>query len=222
MTETETQPDETEIEPESESKFESETVPEPVHEPVPEPELETGPENIYAGIQSGAVRITGVKIDYYHICHTKLWLFSHNITLEAGHENVEIGKQLHEDRYKRDGKDVTIDNTISIDFVRRGSSIELHEVKKTKKMADADRAQLLFYIYYLKQRGVSAEGVINYPLIRETVRVTLTPDDEAVLQRDIEEIERIVRGRMPHPLRKRICAKCAYIEFCFCDEAVNE
>ncbi len=210
MTETETQPDEMEIEP----KSESETVP----EKVPESELETGPENIYAGIQSGAVRITGVKIDYYHICPTKLWLFSHNITLEVGHENVEIGKQLHEDRYKRDGKDVTIDNTISIDFVRRGSSIELHEVKKTKKMADADRAQLLFYIYYLKQRGVSAEGVINYPLIRETVRVTLTPEDEAVLQNEIKEIERIVRGSMPHPVRKRICAKCAYSEFCFCDE----
>ena len=216
MTETETQPDETEIEPESESKFESETAPETV------PELETGPENIYAGIQSGAVRITGVKIDYYHICHTKLWLFSHNITLEAGYENVEIGKQLHEDRYKRDGKDVTIDNTISIDFVRRGSQIELHEVKKTKKMEDAHRAQLLFYIYYLKQRGVNAEGVINYPLIRETVQVTLTPEDEANLQRDIEEIERIVEGRMPHPLRKRICAKCAYSEFCFCDEAADE
>ncbi len=212
MTETETQPDETGIEPESES----ETVPEP------EPELETGPEHIYAGIQSGAVRITGVKIDYYHICHTKLWLFSHNITLEAGHENVAIGKQLHEDRYKRDGKDVTIDNTISIDFVRRGSQIELHEVKKTKKMEDAHRAQLLFYLFYLKLRGVSAEGVINYPLIRETVQVTLAPEDEANLQRDIGEIERIVQGRMPHPLRKRICAKCAYIEFCFCNEAVNE
>ena len=181
-------------------------------------EAESGPENIYAGIQSGAVRITGVKIDYYHICHTKLWLFSHNITLEPGHENVEIGKQLHEDRYKRDGKDVTIDNTISIDFVRRGSAIELHEVKKTKKMADADRAQLLFYLYYLKQRGVNAEGVINYPLIRETVQVTLTPVDEAGLRKDIREIERIVQGDMPHPKRKRICAKCAYLEFCFCDE----
>lgn len=206
MTETESQPDETETGHETGCELE------------PKPETETGPENIYAGIQSGAVRITGVKIDYYHICHTKLWLFSHNITLEAGHENVEIGKQLHEDRYKRDGKDVTIDGTISIDFVRRGSRIELHEVKKTKKMEDAHRAQLLFYLYYLKQRGVSAEGVINYPLIRETVRVTLTPVDEAVLQNEIKEIERIVQGRMPHPSRKRICAKCAYIEFCFCDE----
>ncbi|KAF5415001.1 MAG: hypothetical protein C5S49_06365 [Candidatus Methanogaster sp.] len=211
MTETDAQPGEMKIEPKSESESESETV--------PEPERETGPENIYAGVQSGAVRITGVKIDYYHICHTKLWLFSHNIALEAGHENVEIGKQLHKDRYKRDGGDVTIDNTISIDFVRSGSGIELHEVKKTKKMEDAHRAQLLFYLYYLLQRGVSAEGVINYPLIRETVRVTLTPEDEAVLRSDIKEIERIVQGSMPHPLRKRICAKCAYIEFCFCDEA---
>jgi len=83
---------------------------------------------------------------------------------------------------------------------------------------DAHRAQLLFYLFYLKQRGVSAEGVINYPLIRETARVTLTPDDEAVLRSEIKEIERIVQESMPHPLRKRICAKCAYIEFCFCDE----
>ncbi|MEA1945445.1 MAG: CRISPR-associated protein Cas4 [Euryarchaeota archaeon] len=187
-------------------------------------EAETGPENIYAGIQSGAVRITGVKVNYYHICHTKLWLFSHNITLESEHENVEIGRQLHEDRYKRDTKDVTIDNAISIDFVRRGSRIELHEVKKTKKMEDAHRAQILFYLYYLKQRGVEAEGVINYPLINKTEQVILTPDDEAVLQNDIEEIERIVQGDMPHPKRRRICAKCAYLEFCFCDEvqAVND
>ncbi|MCG7848003.1 MAG: CRISPR-associated protein Cas4 [ANME-2 cluster archaeon] len=25
------------------------------------------------------MKITGVKINYLHICHTKLWLFSHNI-----------------------------------------------------------------------------------------------------------------------------------------------
>ncbi len=72
MTETDAQPDETEIGPES----------------------KTGPENIYAGIQSGAVRITGVKIDYYHICHTKLWLFSHNITLDVS----EIFKPVIVDR----------------------------------------------------------------------------------------------------------------------------
>ena len=28
-------------------------------------------------IVTGSMRITGVKIAYYFICHTKLWLFSH-------------------------------------------------------------------------------------------------------------------------------------------------
>jgi CRISPR-associated exonuclease Cas4 len=39
---------------------------------------------------SPIMKITGVKINYYHICHTKLWLFSHNIALEHEHENYSM------------------------------------------------------------------------------------------------------------------------------------
>ena len=166
---------------------------------------------------SPAMKITGVKINYYHICHTKLWLFSHNIALEHEHENVNIGKQLHEDKYSKNKKDVTIDNTISIDFVkRRNGIIELHEIKKTKKMEDAHLRQLLYYLYYLKQKGVDAQGVMNYPLLNQTKEVILTPDDEKNIEDDMRGIEEIVTGRMPHPKRTRICPKCAYFEFCFC------
>ncbi|MCE8429868.1 MAG: Dna2/Cas4 domain-containing protein, partial [Candidatus Methanoperedens sp.] len=42
------------------------------------------------------------------------------MTLEKEHDNVNIGKLLHEDRYKRDSKEITIDQTISIDFIRKG------------------------------------------------------------------------------------------------------
>jgi CRISPR-associated exonuclease Cas4 len=168
---------------------------------------------------SPLMKITGVKINYYHICHTKLWLFSHNITLEHEHENVKIGKLLHEDRYSKNKKDVTIDNTISIDFVKqRGGKIELHEIKKTKKMEDAHLRQMLYYIYYLKQRGVEGQGIMNYPLLNQTRDVILTQEDENNIEDDIRRIEEIVTGRMPHPKRKRICPKCAYFEFCFCSE----
>lgn len=164
-----------------------------------------------------AMKITGVKINYLHICHTKLWLFSHNITLEHEHDNVNIGKMLHEDRYRKNKKDVTIDNTISIDFVKRRNGIlELHEIKKTKKMEDAHLRQLLYYIYYLKQRGIEAQGIMNYPLLNQTKEVLLTPDDESKIEADMRHIEEIVTGRMPHPKRIRICPKCAYFEFCFC------
>ena len=163
------------------------------------------------------MKITGVKINYYHICHTKLWLFSHNITFEHEHENVKIGKLLHEDRYSKNKKDVTIDNTISIDFVKqRGGKIELHEIKKTKKMEDAHLRQMLYYLYYLKQKGVEAHGVMNYPLLNQTRDVILTQEDEKNIEDDMRHIEEIVTGRMPHPRRIRICPKCAYFEFCFC------
>ncbi|MBC2698151.1 MAG: CRISPR-associated protein Cas4 [ANME-2 cluster archaeon] len=168
---------------------------------------------------SPLVKITGVRINYYHICHTKLWLFSHNITFEHEHENVKIGKLLHEDRYSKSKKDVTIDNTISIDFVKqRGGKIELHEIKKTKKMEDAHLRQMLYYLYYLKQKGIDAQGIMNYPLLNQTRDVILTQEDEKNIEDDIRRIEEIVTGRMPHPKRKRICPKCAYFEFCFCGE----
>ncbi|MEF8835600.1 MAG: Dna2/Cas4 domain-containing protein [Candidatus Thermoplasmatota archaeon] len=37
-----------------------------------------------------------------------MWLFHHNIELEREHENVKIGKQIHEDRYPRVKKEVNI------------------------------------------------------------------------------------------------------------------
>jgi CRISPR-associated exonuclease Cas4 len=169
------------------------------------------------------MKITGVKINYYHICHTKLWLFSHNIALEHEHENVNIGKQLHEERYTRNKKEVTIDNTISIDFVKQHNGImELHEIKKTKKMEDAHLRQMLYYLYYLRKRGIEARGVMNYPLLNQTKDVELTPDEKKNIEDDIRGIEQIVTGRMPHPKRMRICPKCAYFEFCFCGEGSED
>jgi CRISPR-associated exonuclease Cas4 len=165
------------------------------------------------------MKITGVKINYYHICHTKLWLFSHNIALEHEHENVNIGKLLHEERYGRNKKDITIDNTISIDFVKQRNGImELHEIKKTKKLEEAHLRQMLYYLYYLKKRGIEAQGVMNYPLLNQTRDVTLTPEEEQNIEEDIKGIEKIVTGRMPHPVRMRICPRCAYFEFCFCGD----
>ena len=170
------------------------------------------------GIITGGMRISGVKISYYFICHTKLWLFSHNITLEKENDNVNIGKLLHEDRYKRDSKEITIDQTISIDFIRKGDSIVLHEIKKTNKMEEAHHWQMLYYLFYLKSKGILAAGEINYPLISKRDEVILSEKDESGIENVMGEIRKIVTGRMPAPKKIRICPKCAYFEFCFGDE----
>lgn len=179
-------------------------------ESTPEPET-----NIYAEIFLDSVRITGVKVNYYHVCETKLWLFSHNINLERENDSVAIGKMLHEDHYKRNLKNITIDG-ISIDFVKAGKKLEIHEVKKSKKMDAADKNQLLFYLYYFKKKGIEAIGILNYPLLNKTEKIELDPGREISIEKDIEGIRKIVLGSMPFPERKKICLKCAYQEFCFC------
>lgn len=184
----------------------------------PDVTLENKEKAIPENIIIGAMRITGVKVTYYFICHTKLWLFSHNIALEKENENVNIGKVLHEDRYKRDSKEITIDQTISIDFIRKGDSIVLHEIKKTKRMEEAHRWQMLYYLFYLKSKGVVASGEINYPLISKKDQVILSEKDESDIENIIQEIRKIITGRMPPPKRIKICPKCAYFEFCFGDE----
>ncbi len=159
------------------------------------------------------MHITGVKVEYYYICHTKLWLFSHNITLERENELVEMGKLIHETSY-REHREVRIDD-IAIDFIRRGENIEVHEVKKSSKMEKAHRMQVIYYLYYLKKRGIEARGVIDYPRARRRVEVELTPEDEREIEETLRDIERIVEGPAPPPRKKGICRKCAYYEFCF-------
>ena len=147
-----------------------------------------------AEILATGIRITGLKIAYYFICKTKLWLFSHNITFERENENVNIGKLLHEDRYKRDSKEITIDQTISIDFIRKGGSIIIHEIKKTRRMEEAHRWQMLYYLFYLKAKGVAATGEINYPLISRKDPIVLLEKDESEMEKVMGEINRIVTG----------------------------
>jgi len=158
---------------------------------------------------------TGTQVNYYFICHRKLWLFSHNIAMEKESDVVTMGKILHEESYKKVEKDVMMER-IAIDFVEKKGRIVIHEVKKSKKMEKAHVYQLLYYIYYLKMKGIKAEGIINYPLLRKIRRVELINDEE--IEEILESIKEIVSMTTPPPAqRKPYCKKCAYYEFCWGD-----
>ncbi|WP_299526192.1 CRISPR-associated protein Cas4 [uncultured Methanobrevibacter sp.] len=161
-------------------------------------------------------RINGTQINYYFICKTKLWLFSHNIQLEDGHENVKLGKHLHETTFKRE-KEFLIDNLINVDFIKITDSVEIHEVKKSQKMNLAHEYQLLYYMFYLKNEKdiENVVGFLDYPNIRKKEKITLTNQKENELFEIIDNIECIISNSMPKPKKKRICNKCAYFEFCF-------
>ena len=164
---------------------------------------------------SKGVHITGVKVNYYFICKTKLWLFAHDITMENESDRVSLGRILHDQSYSRREKELNVDDTISFDFISKGDVLEIHEVKLTSRMPQADRWQMLYYLYYLDERGIKAVGVLNYPKEHRVERVELTPEAKEEMASVLEDIEAIVRGPFVMPQRKGICRKCSYFDFCF-------
>lgn len=160
-------------------------------------------------------RITGIMVYYYFVCPKKLWYFSHDIQLESDNELVIMGRIIDEYTFKRNDKHIEIDGVISIDFIK--STKVLHEVKKSKAIEVASIWQLKYYLYYLRQRGVTGvTGIINYPLRKEKITVELSAEDIQTLDEACQEIQTIIEQVAPPELVvKKICKKCAYYDLCY-------
>ncbi|NLM10637.1 MAG: CRISPR-associated protein Cas4 [Clostridiaceae bacterium] len=161
------------------------------------------------------MKITGVMVEYYFVCKKKLWYFTNQIQMENEHENVLIGRMIDENSYAQERKNILIDGTINIDFIRKNKQI--HEVKKSKSIEEATIWQVKYYLYYLKKLGLDGvTGVIDYPLLRQNLVVELDESDEEKIEEIIRDIESIVTTPSPPTSKKmRICSKCAYYELCF-------
>ena len=159
--------------------------------------------------------ITGVMVYYFFICHRKLWFFYHQINMENENENVKIGKMLDESSYPRENKHINIDNVINVDYL--SNEHVLHEVKKSKSIEEASIWQLKYYIYYLKCKGVTdLTGKIDYPLLRKSIHIEISEEDEAEIKTALIGIRSICNAEIaPAEKEKAICKKCAYFDFCF-------
>jgi len=157
---------------------------------------------------------TGTEVGYYFICHKKLWWFSHGVQMEQGHDRVRLGRIVHEESYQRRRKEIDIDGKIVLDWREDGI---IHEVKLSDKMEDAHEMQLLYYLYYLKLKGVEGlRGQIDYPKLRQTKTVELDEKNERKIEQALEEIERIVELQCaPEVEWMKICRSCSYAELCW-------
>lgn len=159
--------------------------------------------------------ITGLMVYYYEVCKRKLWYFTNDIQLEENNSNVILGKLLEENTYTRDEKKINIDGVINIDFIR--SKKILHEIKKSNSIEPASILQVQYYLYYLEKKGlVGLKGVLDYPLLKQTVEVNLSDSDRENLENIIIGIKEILGKESPPILEKKnICKKCAYFDLCF-------
>ena len=167
------------------------------------------------------MQATGTQLNYYFVCHRKLWLFSNGIQMEHNSELVEMGKLIHETSYAdRPERFQELEiGPVKIDFYDKRNKV-IHEIKKTDKLEESHRWQVKYYIWLMEQAGIEGvTGVLEYPKLRQTQEVLLQDCDREELKLIVTEIEKISASESCPPLVKLgICKNCSYFDFCYSGE----
>ncbi len=162
------------------------------------------------------LRTNGIKVNYLIVCPRKLWLYSKNIRMERLSDTVALGRLLHERAYPDLPKhEILIDELIKIDILE--SEEKVLEVKYSRKLKEASRLQVAYYLFYLKNIGAGElKGELRYPKERKREEVELTPELEKQVIEALEEIKRIEMLSSPPVVEfAPICRSCAYCELCW-------
>lgn len=170
------------------------------------------------------MNLTATHIAYLHTCHRKLWLFSNGIQMEHTSNIVAEGKLIGKTSYSNRAKKYTelALNGVKIDFYDPKEKV-IHEVKKSDKVEHAHIAQVKYYLYVLRKNGIEdATAIIEYPKMRQRQIVEWEDGDEEMIQTWENEIKNILsNNECPPLLRKGICRKCSYFDFCYSGEIIE-
>lgn len=169
------------------------------------------------------MHINATLINLYHVCHRELWLHAHGIRMEHTSDIVAEGKLIGETTYTDRAQkftEIEIDG-VKIDFYDVRNKV-VHEVKKSSSVERAHIAQVQYYLYKLRQKGIEgATGLIEYPRLKQREPVeALKESDVAVIVGWEEEIKTILATpNCPAVIRAKICRSCSYFDFCYSTES---
>ncbi|MDN5331051.1 MAG: CRISPR-associated exonuclease Cas4 [Tepidanaerobacteraceae bacterium] len=158
----------------------------------------------------------GIKVNYVAVCPRKLWLYSRGMRMEPLSERVALGRLLHERSYEWiPRREVLIDNLIKVDVIEGEGRIL--EVKCSKKLSDAARLQVAYYLYYLKKIGAGElTGELLFPKERRREEIRLTDELEREVEEALKKIREIELLTVPPEAQyTSLCRLCAYIDLCW-------
>ncbi|MEI7604556.1 MAG: CRISPR-associated protein Cas4, partial [bacterium] len=132
-------------------------------------------------------------------------------------ELVKIGKYYHEQR-QQNLTEKDKDTEIMIESIKLDSIEEDYviEYKKKNSSEDSAKAQLLYYLYQLKQKGVIKKGILKFKESKKDIEIELTPDNEKYILELMHKTETLLQSdKIPSVINKPKCKKCAYYEYCY-------
>ena len=175
------------------------------------------------------MHLTPTHINYYMLCHRKLWLFHQGIQMEQTSDTVYEGKLIGEYAYPQRSEKYTelaltalwegITLSAKIDFFDTKEKV-VHETKKSDKLEKAHIAQVKFYLYILEKNGVEApSGILEYPKLKQKLTIpALSEEDKTEIETWIKETYHILtQEQCPERIKKSYCKTCAYFDFCYID-----
>lgn len=167
-------------------------------------------------MKDNSSNITGSLMNAFIICRRKAWFLSREISPYQENDLLEIGKLIGEDYFKREKKEILLNN-MKIDFVKNDNKhLIVAEIKKSSAGAEAAKIQIAFYLYQLKKLGIEATGELLVPKERKKEKIILTEYWQSKVEESIEEIQALISESFPPFLTKvSFCKYCAYEEFCF-------
>ena len=159
-------------------------------------------------------RVTGVMMQYYHVCTRELWFESRNIEIDRGNPTVVRGTRVDETAYSEHRRNRRL-GMISLDLLEDGRVVE---VKPSSALTEPARMQLSYYLWYLEYVAeIEKDGVLAHPRERKREQVTLTDERVAAVEDAIRGIYDVVSREVPPPAEEKpFCDSCAYHDFCWC------
>ncbi|WP_280535781.1 CRISPR-associated protein Cas4 [Halopenitus sp. POP-27] len=159
-------------------------------------------------------RITGLMVQYYHVCRRELWFMSRDIDIDRETTNIQRGTHVDETSYQGSRKSFQIDGRIQLDVLDSG---DIMEVKVSSALEKPARMQLLFYLWYLREiHNIEKDGVLAYPTERSREQVELNAETTAQIEATIEGILDTVAAETPPALEKKpYCDSCLYQDICW-------
>lgn len=173
--------------------------------------------------------INATLINLYHVCPRECWLHTNGIRMEHTSDTVADGKLLHETCYAERSlkhSELSIEakfNDINlfgkIDFYDSRNKI-IHETKRGNKVEEAHKWQVKFYVWMLFLNGIEdVSATIEYPLLKQTETVELSPDDIKRLKELVVQVSELLQSEIcPPVINATICKSCSYYELCYISE----
>ncbi|WP_243292089.1 CRISPR-associated protein Cas4 [Bacillus sp. FJAT-47783] len=162
--------------------------------------------------------ITGTHIWYYFVCKREVWLLIHQIAADQDHEDLDYGRFISEQRYRRDKKEISIGNIVVDRLRTENGQLIVGEVKKSSKFKKSAKMQLLYYLDNLRKMGIEAKGELLFPEERKKEVVEWSVEGIEELKKAMEDIRKIARLPVPpNPEKIPFCRKCAYKEYCWAE-----